>query len=55
MNKGNLIYIYKVKYGIFDSRENRFEALRCIADNLKGIFGVYISYGRQIYSPIRVE
>jgi hypothetical protein len=27
-SKGNLIYIYNVEFGIFDSREFRFEALR---------------------------
>jgi hypothetical protein len=55
IKKGNLIFIYIVDYGVFNAREMRFEALRSIAEKLKGIFGVYFSYGRHIYSLTRIE
>jgi hypothetical protein len=55
IKKGNLIFIYIVDYGVFDTRDMRFEALRSIAKKLKGIFGVYISYGHYIYSVTRIE
>ena len=55
IKKGNLIFIYIVDYGVFNARDMRFEALRSIAEKLKGIFGVYFSHGRHIYSLTRIE
>jgi hypothetical protein len=50
-NKANLIYIYNVEFGIFDDRDSRFDAIRSISDKLKSIYGVWMPFGRQIFSP----
>ena len=51
----NIIYIYNAELDAFYSRDEKFEAFRSIAKQLKSIFSVYMTYGTKIYSPTRVE
>lgn len=50
-NQGH-IFIYRVDFGVFDTdRETQYEALRSLQTQLKATFGVYITYGFQIFTP----
>jgi len=46
-----LIYIYIIDYGVFDtSRDHRIGAIKSLDNDLKKIFNVYTFYSRYLYS-----
>jgi len=49
------IYIYKIDYGTFDTRELRISAIRFLDRKLKEIFGTYTPYATHLFTPTMIK